>query len=891
MSTLLCIMLCNVSDFAFNGFLSSARSDADERVLGITCQQQNETTENVRTRQTITVTIKSLRGKISKPFQRSKTNTTTSSPATADLHAVGEMSSLEEYYEIKDFHCSTDFDRLTRDIEEKIEKLNSEIISKNDNIQSGLVNSFNVQFQGKELKIGYYDFSKYFKKEKSQQLAFYNAKVDYPFERIKNLLYDRSGFEFFLNNTYVRYYGIEKYVEIVSETVLKGEYESISFSKVILSAALTACINIKCEIPFFVWSKEGCMGFCQNFYTRTYFEPLFIAKSLDSSGMEYVESLASKLFHGFSLCSVRLPSQVTELNMVFFTDCWLENCMFDLNCRIVKELTFPYLKINEQSYRFTVEMIFTWNGSNRSLSVCQYQCIHGLSASCALRDCRFLYLILKCSSSPEKPNDVLDEIIKYEIAFVFKENDNYIDLPREFSSVPGFKEVQEIISNSRGLAGRLSLAIFCLLSIDEKLVTVFWKEFVCHLFNHMRNINFLHNCDSEVYVSQKDNLWPLQYKFEMLNFCLQNMRAERELQLKSSSEFFNCYENAEEVQRNLHPEGRLKPHDTNMLIKHPEEHVYEPILRSSRLADFIFECELHTQMGDHHTFANQEERLQNDLNKLQRNFLLSDMQAFKAANLNCCFEDFVRWCSPKDIEFNGKEWKLSERMSNKEGWYLVWTNAVPLPISQQGNILDFNKTAKKILDYFVEVTWNELYELILPYGLMVALRALLHTISDNGEVHFRDYMPEIFQQFKSCFKNKKLSEYLELLRLMEKLYEHCAAFNSIFENLKFCIKQEEHLLPNLKRIVAEMVSIGYAKIDDAALYGFIEKFFQLSSTKNRVQSNNQQYILHGFAKNDTSSRLCPQRIYLDVENDSMNAYISYNVDCASSKYVSYCYCC
>ncbi|KRZ49359.1 hypothetical protein T02_14172 [Trichinella nativa] len=75
MSTLLCIMLCNVSDFAFNGFLSSARSDADERVLGITCQQQDETTENIRTRQTITVTTKSPRGKISRPFQRSKTNT------------------------------------------------------------------------------------------------------------------------------------------------------------------------------------------------------------------------------------------------------------------------------------------------------------------------------------------------------------------------------------------------------------------------------------------------------------------------------------------------------------------------------------------------------------------------------------------------------------------------------------------------------------------------------------------------------------------------------------------------------------------------------------------------------------------------------------------------
>ncbi|KRZ26211.1 Rab3 GTPase-activating protein catalytic subunit [Trichinella pseudospiralis] len=392
------------------------------------------------------------------------------------------------------------------------------------------------------------------------------------------------------------------------------------------------------EIPIFVWSKDGCMGFCQNLQTRTYFEPLFIAKSLESSVMEYVEYLASKLFHGFSLCSVRFHSQATELNTVFFTDCWLEN-----------------LKINKQSYRFTLEMVFTWNGSNRSLSVCQYQCIHGLSTSCALHECRFAYLILKCSSSPEKPNDVLDQIIKCEIAFVFKENDNYIDLPCEFITVAGFNEVQEIISNSRGLAERLSLAIFCLMSIDEKLVTVFWKEFVCHLFNHMRNINFLHNRDSEIYISQKDSLWPLQYKFEMLNLCLQNMRAERELQLKSSSEFFNCYENAEEVQHNLHPEGRLKLHDTNMLINYPEEHVYEPILRSSRIADFIFECELNTQSGDDHTFANQAESLQNDLNRLQRNFLLSDMQAFKAANLNCCFEDFVRWCSPKDIEFNGKE--------------------------------------------------------------------------------------------------------------------------------------------------------------------------------------------------------------------------------------------
>lgn len=69
--------------------------------------------------------------------------------------------------------------------------------------------------------------------------------------------------------------------------------------------------------------------------------------------------------------------------------------------------------------------------------------------------------------------------------------------------------------------------------------------------------------------------------------------------------------------------------------------------------------------------------------------LQSDAEAFKAANLNARFEDFIRWYSPNDweeyVDDDGiKRYRLSARM-RAEGntWQTVWEQAKPVPVSRQ----------------------------------------------------------------------------------------------------------------------------------------------------------------------------------------------------------------
>ncbi|KAL1562957.1 rab3 GTPase-activating protein catalytic subunit isoform X1 [Salvia divinorum] len=104
--------------------------------------------------------------------------------------------------------------------------------------------------------------------------------------------------------------------------------------------------------------------------------------------------------------------------------------------------------------------------------------------------------------------------------------------------------------------------------------------------------------------------------------------------------------------------------------------------------------------------------------------LLSDMQAFKAANPGCTLEDFVRWHSPPDWtedETNSDlddtseggdsvKGQLSMRMQ-KEGnlWRELWETSKPVPAVRQAPLYDEDLAVEGILDF-----------LELGAGLMVA---------------------------------------------------------------------------------------------------------------------------------------------------------------------------
>lgn len=115
--------------------------------------------------------------------------------------------------------------------------------------------------------------------------------------------------------------------------------------------------------------------------------------------------------------------------------------------------------------------------------------------------------------------------------------------------------------------------------------------------------------------------------------------------------------------------------------------------------------------------------------------MILDMSAFKAANPDAVFEDFIRWHSPGDWEEDGLEdresssgigigiekfkdnWpprgRLSKRMSEQGSmWRKIWDSVPALPASEQRPLLDPNREGEKV-SLFPEV---DILLCILCYG-------------------------------------------------------------------------------------------------------------------------------------------------------------------------------
>ncbi|KAA8526987.1 hypothetical protein F0562_008784 [Nyssa sinensis] len=107
--------------------------------------------------------------------------------------------------------------------------------------------------------------------------------------------------------------------------------------------------------------------------------------------------------------------------------------------------------------------------------------------------------------------------------------------------------------------------------------------------------------------------------------------------------------------------------------------------------------------------------------------LLSDMQAFKAANPGCILEDFVRWHSPPDWmetetsneaedtsdggDLLSTKGQLSIRMQ-KEGnlWRELWETAKPVPAIKQTPLFDEDLAPESILNILEDIPPSELFK-------------------------------------------------------------------------------------------------------------------------------------------------------------------------------------
>lgn len=113
--------------------------------------------------------------------------------------------------------------------------------------------------------------------------------------------------------------------------------------------------------------------------------------------------------------------------------------------------------------------------------------------------------------------------------------------------------------------------------------------------------------------------------------------------------------------------------------------------------------------------------------------LLSDMEAFKAANPGAELCDFVRWYSPRDWRPEGGG-ALGDRMLLPGNpWAEAWSVARPVPAARQRRLFDETREAERALHYLRARSAAAVAELLLPATLRAgAVRAHEEGALANG---------------------------------------------------------------------------------------------------------------------------------------------------------------
>lgn len=129
--------------------------------------------------------------------------------------------------------------------------------------------------------------------------------------------------------------------------------------------------------------------------------------------------------------------------------------------------------------------------------------------------------------------------------------------------------------------------------------------------------------------------------------------------------------------------------------------------------------------------------------------LLSDMQAFKAANPGCILEDFIRWHSPPDWtdaessdetqgSFDGgdmslKRGQLSTRMQTEGNlWRELWETAKPLPAVKQTPLFDEDLAVDGILNSLEDISPSDLFEQLFVSVLSSSFAIAEATLATNS---------------------------------------------------------------------------------------------------------------------------------------------------------------
>ncbi|XP_021755725.1 uncharacterized protein LOC110720935 [Chenopodium quinoa] len=169
--------------------------------------------------------------------------------------------------------------------------------------------------------------------------------------------------------------------------------------------------------------------------------------------------------------------------------------------------------------------------------------------------------------------------------------------------------------------------------------------------------------------------------------------------------------------------------------------------------------------------------------------LLSDMQAFKAANPGCILEDFVRWHSPPDWTENesgndsdastcggdstSSRGRLSRRMQ-KEGnlWLELWEAAKSVPAVRQAPLFDEDLAVEGVLSVLENITpselFGQLFRSLLGLGFVLA-EAKLST-DENVAKLFSECKEFVVASFQGDAWMEKIDDICQVYETVEAMF-------------------------------------------------------------------------------------------------------------------------
>ncbi|KAK7301624.1 hypothetical protein RJT34_12493 [Clitoria ternatea] len=250
--------------------------------------------------------------------------------------------------------------------------------------------------------------------------------------------------------------------------------------------------------------------------------------------------------------------------------------------------------------------------------------------------------------------------------------------------------------------------------------------------------------------------------------------------------------------------------------------------------------------------------------QLERDILTSDMSAFKAANPDAIFEDFIRWHSPGDweaaddpegsapsssaidIKKSKINWpprgRLSKRMSEHGNlWRKLWNSAPSLPASEQKPLLDPNREGEKVLHYLETLQPHELLEQMV----CTAFRAAADTLSQtsHGELkQMETEMQQLYLTMASALRPLQLnrlsadSETIEDLRRLSVAFEHVEKLLTLAASL-------HRKLIQAPRLSLEIFSDYYNFYIQTTQTGLAEDIGEKEFNKKQEVRNHEREVL------------------------------------------------